>query len=262
MRKARSLAVLAGVVGTLAFAPRSFAQTEPPPPTGQAPPGGAQAYGGTYEPAPPPPPAPRRRKIPDFSIRVDPFNWLLEGRLGFELEAEVWEFISVELVPVFVANSDPPVFNLGSFPAEIRQKSNGLGAMAGASISAGFWLEGKPFEGHVLRAIFTNEGYAYTTRDDQGIIDEVTHTERRFFGYFGSHARWGVFTIAGGLGLGIELNDQQRCFDGSVDGTPTEDCSKDQLLIKLDRNAVNVIDLNGYLHPAYLMGRISLGFVF
>ena len=259
----RHPAFLASVLGTFAVVPTALAQAEPPPPAGPAPGGAQPGYGGTYEPAPPPPPPPAKRghKIPDFSVRVDPFNWLLEGRLGFELESEVWKFISFEVVPVFVANSDPPVFNLGSFPSELRQKSNGLGAMAGASFGAGFWLEGKPFEGHVLRAIFTNEGYAYSTRDDVGTIDEVKHTERRFFGYFGSHSRWGVFTIAGGIGLGVELNDEKRCFVG-VDGEPTEDCSKDQLLVKLDRPANNVIDLNGFLHPAYLMARISLGFVF
>ena len=34
------------------------------------------------------------------------------------------------------------------------------------------------------------------------------------------------------------------------------------LRIKVDRPALNWIHLNGFLHPAYLMARFSLGFVF
>jgi hypothetical protein len=34
-------------------------------------------------------------KFPDFSVRVDPLNWLLLGRLGFELEVELLELLTV-----------------------------------------------------------------------------------------------------------------------------------------------------------------------
>ena len=214
------------------------------------------------EPPPPPPPVEPEDgfEMPEFSIRVDPFNWLLEGRLGLELEVDTWEFISVELVPEFVANSSPPTFNLGSFPAELKQKSNGLGPVSGAALSVGFWLDGKPLEGTVLRVVFANRGYEYSTENEQGTIDRLTHTDRRVFGFVGSHARWGAFTIAGGIGLGVELNNQQRCIDDLGDASAT--CSKDVLEIRADNGVPpSILDLNGSLHPAYLMGRFSLGVV-
>ena len=265
-----TLALLLAMVAST-MAPLAIAQADAPPPGGTTPPPAAApppaqaqpGYGGTYDPAPPPPP-PRDRggsfKVPDLSVRIDPINWLIFGRLGFELEAEVWKFLSVEVVPVFVASSDPPAHNLGGFPASLKQRSNGLGALSGASISAGFWLEGKPLEGNVLRVVFTNYGYEYVTEDNAGVIDRVTHTERRLFGFFGSHSRWGFFTITGGLGLGVELNDEQRCFES---GVATTECSGDELLIRADRTAdPRFINLNGALHPAYFMFRLSLGFIF
>ena len=33
-------------------------------------------------------------------VRIDPFNWLLEGRLGLELEIGILKFMSFEMVPV------------------------------------------------------------------------------------------------------------------------------------------------------------------
>ncbi len=236
---------------------------------GQPPPQ-QQGYGqqGGYYGGPPPPP-PRKSdegfEIPDFSVRIDPFNWLLHGRLGFELEVEVWEFISFELVPVFVVNESPPVLNLTrGFPSDLTQHSNGIGAMSGASFGAGFWLEGTPFEGHVLRAIITNYGYEYQANDDTGRVDTVQHTERRFYGMFGSHSRWGPFTIAGGIGLGVELNKQERCFPDGATGvaSATDQGCDGALEIALERNLTTRGDLNGGLHPIYIEGRFSLGFVF
>ena len=43
---------------------------------------------------------------------MDPFNWLLQGRLGIELEVGLLDLISFELVPVFVVNDKPPVINV------------------------------------------------------------------------------------------------------------------------------------------------------
>jgi len=202
--------------------------------------------------------------MPGISFRVDPFNWLLQGRLGIELEAELLDFMSFELVPVFVVNEQPPVINLRGIPTELTQHSNGIGSMAGASFGLGFWLEGKPFEGHVLRVFLTNYGYEYRTADESGNeIDKVQHTERQLYGFFGSHSRWGPFTIAGGIGLGVELNKQERCFPatGTSVAEATESGCDGQLLIALDPSTSNVGDLNGGLHPVYLMGRFSLGFV-
>ncbi|MGC4067514.1 MAG: hypothetical protein QM784_23290 [Polyangiaceae bacterium] len=104
-----------------------------------------QGTSGIAEPPPPPPPDEKSDfKLPDFSVRVDPLNWLLAGRLGFELESELWKFISVEVIPVFVVNEKPPLLNLSGIPDTLRQQSNGVGALAGASIGAGFWLMESP----------------------------------------------------------------------------------------------------------------------
>ncbi|MEZ4225863.1 MAG: hypothetical protein R3B13_33255 [Polyangiaceae bacterium] len=234
---------------------------------GQPPPNQGYGQQGGYYGGPPPPP-PRKPdegfEIPDFSVRIDPFNWLLQGRLGFELEVELYEFISFELVPVFVVNEEPPLLNLRGFPSDLTQHSNGIGAMSGASFGAGFWLEGKPFEGNVLRVILTNYGYEYKTEDAQGPIDAVKQTERRLFGYFGSHHRWGFFTIAAGIGLGVELNKQERCFPSGATSvaSATGDGCDGELQIAVTRNLDTRGDLNGGFHPVYLMGRFSLGFVF
>ncbi len=274
--------LLSSVAGAQYGSPPPPGYGQPPPRQGQPPPGqgygqqgygqpppGQQGYGqqGGYYGGPPPPP-PRKPdegyEIPDFSVRIDPFNWLLKGRLGLELEVEVWEFISFELVPIFVVNEEPPLLNLRGFPSDLTQHSNGLGAMSGASFGAGFWLEGKPFEGHVLRVILTNYGYEYRTDDNTGRIDTVQHTERRLFGMFGSHSRWGPFTIAGGIGLGVELNKQERCFPQgatAVASATTEGCDG-QHLIAIERDLDPVGELNGPLHPVYLTLRFSLGFVF
>jgi hypothetical protein len=233
-----------------------------PPPPGYPPPGG---YGQGYsEPPPPPPPKKDELEFPGFSVRVDPLNWLIEGRLGFELEVGVpgTEFLSVELVPIFVVNEEPPLFDFRSIPERVTQHSNGIGAMSGTSIGLGFWLEGEQFEGTVLRAIFTNYGYTYRSTDDAGVIDETSHTERLFSIMIGSHRKWGFFTLAGGFGLGIELNNERRCFTTSSVSSATSDCDEKVQLLALDRNVVNTVDLNGFLHPVYISTRISLGFVF
>ena len=239
---------------------------QPPPPGYQQPPPPGYGYG--YNPPPPPPPKKPEDsgfKMPDLSVRVDPFNLLIDGRLGIELESSVWKFISVELVPVFVVNGTPPTFNyFNGRKDQLSQHSNGLGALAGTSIDAGFWLNGKPFKGYVLRLIFTNYGYTYKTSDDAGTIDQVSHTERRLYGFFGSHAKWGFFTIAGGIGLGVELNKQKRCFPSTATSPAdaTSNCDQKGLDIALDRNLNEIANLNGALYPVDIMARFSLGVVF
>lgn len=205
-------------------------------------------------------------EIPGFSIRIDPLNWLLEGRLGLELEVVAWKFISVELVPVFVTNTEPPSFNFSGREDPISQHSNGLGPISGASLGAGFWLSGQPLHGYVLRAYFTNYGYTYEASDSAGTFDKVSFTERRFVFFFGSHNRFGVFTLAGGIGLGYELNQQQRCFvnrGAASMASATSGCpDEDEQHILLDRSGSEIADVNGGLHPMYLLARISLGVSF
>ena len=197
--------------------------------------------------------------MPEFSIRVDPFNWLLEGRLGLELETQVYKFVTVELVPVFVTSHSPPTLNYDSFSSSITQSSNGAGAISGVALDAAFWFDGKPFRGYALRTGFTNYAYTYETTDSGQRVDSVSHTDREFFVMLADQSRWGAFTIGGGIGLGYELNQQNRCFDDI--GTVTTNCPKDQLLIKLD-NSGTVGNLDGFLYPFDLLVRFSLGVVF
>ena len=267
-------------------APPPSEELPPPPPPSAPPPAEAQAVppgsydgqvsgGGYAEEAYPEDGDPEPSgggggefKMPGISIRLDPFNWLLDGRLGIELEVAPLEWLSVELVPVFVANSEPPTIDFSSLDEDISQHSNGLGSLAGTSLGVGFWLDGEAFRGYVLRAIFTNYGYTFKARDNQGIFDRVGRTERRLMGFFGSYMRWSFFTIGGGLGLGYELNQQERCELNAVptsDGTriapdPDADCDG-ELQLAADRNAVRAFDVNGFLHPVYLEGRLSLGFI-
>ena len=218
---------------------------------------------GYGEPPPPPPQDPNDGfKVPDISVRIDPFNLLLEGRLGLELETQVYKFLTVEVVPVFVTTKAPPTLNYSPYQdSTINQHSNGIGAISGAAIDAGFWFGRKPLEGNVLRVGLSDYGYTYNSKDALGTFDSVNHTDREFFVMFGQHSRWGAFTIAGGIGLGYALNKQNRCFKA---GLPTSDCPKDENLIALDRSFTdgNSANLNSFLYPFDLLARFSLGVVF
>jgi hypothetical protein len=134
---------------------------------------------------------------------------------------------------------------------KLTQSSDGLGAMSGVSIGAGFWLGGEPFRGYVLRAIYTYYSYSFDTTFSTGTV-HVDFTERRFFGMLGSYSRFGAFTIGGGIGLGVELNKKDRCIVGP------DDCG--ELQISLGDN--RVIDLHDFFYPVVLEGRISLGVSF
>jgi hypothetical protein len=219
---------------------------------------------GVYEP-PPPAPEPEPAKIPAFSVRVDPLNALIAGRFGLELEVQLWKFITIESVPTFVVWQEPPSFNFTGRDTNLRQQSKGIGALSGISIGPSFWLEGKPFRGYVLRAILTNYSYRYVAYDAATgtEIDSAPHVERVLEGFFGSYSKIGIFTIGGGIGLGLELNRERRCFD--VNSRPTSNCPKEEFLIALEppnNYGFAVASPNGPLYPVYLEGRISLGFVF
>jgi len=237
-----------------------------PPPAGSYYPA-PQPYGQTYPPGPnpvyDPPPPPQEpepeSKRPEISLRVDPLNLLLEGRLGLELETALYKILSLEIVPVFVTTQSPPTLNYSTYEkSSLHQESNGWGPMSGAAIDLGIWLSGKPFKGTVLRLGLTN--YAYTYKTTAPANDSVSHTSREFFAMIGSHSRWSAFTIAYGFGLAYELNQQNRCFDAF--GNATSSCDKDQLLIKLNQTGSSVADLHGYLYPFDLVARLSLGVVF
>ena len=231
--------------------PQPYAQTRDP----NAP--GPNSYAG--EPPPPPPQNPDEGfQKPEMSVRIDPFNFLLEGRLGLELETQLYKFLSLEVVPVFVTTKSPPTLNYNTYEkSTLRQASNGLGAISGAAIDAGIWFGGKPFSGYVLRTGFTNYAYTYSTTYEGG-SDRVSHTDRQFFAMIGTHNRWGAFTLAGGFGLAYELNKQNRCLNSL--GSETS-CDKDSLQIRLT-NRGDVGELHPFLYPFDLVARFSLGVVF
>ena len=245
--------------------PPAYAQDPNPPPQYGA------TSGGYYGAPPPPPPQDPNEgfKVPDISLRIDPFNLLIEGRLGLELETELYKFISLELVPEFVTTKSPPTLNYASYDSTITQASNGIGALSGAAVDVGFWLEGRPLEGDVLRVGLSNYSYTYEARDDLGLIDSVSHTDRELFFMWGQHMNWphrgrhggAAFTIEGAIGLGYELNNQNRCFDSANPNVALGSCPKDQLLIKTDRQG-NTGNLDGFLYPVDLLARLSLGVTF
>lgn len=208
-------------------------------------------------------------ELHEFSVRVDPLSWLLLGRFPIELEIGVWKFLSVELVPLFVTAAKPIALNYARLDDVLSQSSRGLGPMSGASLGVGAWLFGEPFSGYVIRLNFTNYAYTYEAADSAGVFDRVEFTERRLVAFFGSHSRFGAFTFAGGLGLGLELNQAERCDLAYVTGEDgereiagrTSNCNGHQQ-IALDRDLSETADLNGPLHPVYFVARFSLGFVF
>ncbi|HEX6278020.1 MAG TPA: hypothetical protein VFZ53_33480 [Polyangiaceae bacterium] len=240
----------------------------PPPPAYAAPAYPADPGPGYAEPPLPPPPPERPEsdgfEMPPFSVRVDPFLWLLDGKFALELEVGLTKFLSVELVPLFVVNEQPPTFNYFTGRDDpLSRESDGIGPLAGTSVGLGFWLSGKPLQGTVLRGIFTNYAYHYVAADEQGEFDNVSHVERHLLAYIGSHSKWGVFTLAGGFGIGADLNHEERCFVNDPPDYPatTQGCDGD-LLIKASRNADYVANLNSGLGSVVLLFRFSLGVAF
>lgn len=201
---------------------------------------------------------------PTMSVRVDPLNWLLWGRLGVELESQIWKFISVELVPVFVVNDQPPYLNLNlsGVPNTLYQKSGGWGSLAGASLGVGFWFDGKPMEGYVLRAELTDYVFDYDSRDENGPIDHVRYVDREFQVLLGSHSKWGPVTLAGAFGLGTMLNRQNRCFLSNGTASTSGCTNSKELSIAATKQPLNVVNLHDWTYPAVLVFRISLGVVF
>lgn len=201
-------------------------------------------------------------EMPAWSVRLDPFNWLLAGRLGLELESQVWKFISVELVPVFIVNDQPPYLNLGfaGVPNTLYQKSAGIGALAGTSVGVGFWLNGKPMEGYVLRAELTDYAITYDAHDNLGPIDQFKYVERYFQVLLGSHSKWGPFTLAGTFGLGTALNKVQRCFIDNA--AVTSGCPNSKNAELMVTRLGDTVNLNQWSYPIDIVVRISLGVAF
>lgn len=198
-------------------------------------------------------------------MRVDPLNWIVNGKLGFELEVEALEWLTIETVPIFVMAHEP-----FSLPSYVQQYSNGLGPLSGASLSAGFWLEGDSFRGTVIRAGLTNYSYRYVSfeklpNDERGgQLDEAKLTHTRLNVMLGSGRRFGYFTIAGGFGIEYELSDERRCLDKNQVQTVTKSdgCSRSQYLLVRRKDQPDTANLRGFLYPFEFVFRFSLGVVF
>ncbi len=254
----------------------------PPPGYGQPPPPGYGQY--------PPPPQDAGWELPDFSVRLDPFNGIIEGRLGLEMELSIpaADWFSIEVAPLFVIMNKPPSFNFQGREDNLLQRSRGLGPIAGASVGAGFWFAGnRPLDGYVLRVMYMNYSYRYIAEslnpeladiNGSGWIDTAKYNERKLAVMFGSHSIIGdVFTIAGGIGIAYELNQHSRCFRSSETGDPgvtnnfpprwdavLDDCPDDrEFQLGLDHGSATenlpIVNLNGPLFPFEIIGRISFG---
>jgi len=226
-------------------------------------------YGTSYGEPPPPPPAPpadEKSPIPPFSVRVDPFNWILQGQLGFELEVGLARWLSVETVPVFVVDESPPWLNFGGGDSRVYQQSNGWGPLAGASLGVNFWPS-KLFKGYVIRTGLTNYSLKYETRDDTGVQDSLSHTKRQLYAMLGSVSRWGAFTLGGGIGLGYDLNKESRCYKGDVGRIFNRDlfqpgnCDELQIGLPTSSNTVALVPVTPITYPWEFLARISLGVV-
>jgi len=243
-------------------APAPAAPPAPPQQPYVADPNARPGYGAGYgePPLPPAPPEEEKSPIPPFSIRVDPLNWILEGQLGFELEVGVAKWLSIETVPMFVTDESPPLLNLGGGDSRIFQHSNGLGPLAGATLGVNFWPR-KVFKGYVIRTGLINYALNYDTKDDAGQFDSVSHTKREFYVMLGSVERWGAFTLAGGFGLGYELNKESRCISDKPPFDATSgDCGEIQIKVPISgSNAPGIVAVSPFTYPWEILARISLG---
>ena len=241
------------------------APTAPQPQPYAADPKAQPGYGTAYG-EPPPPPAPReedKSPIPPFSVRLDPFNWILEGQLGFEVEVGLAKWLSVETVPMFVVDDTPPWLNLGGGDSRVYQQSGGLGPLAGATLGVNFWPK-KVFKGYVIRTGFTNYSLEYETKDEAGKrVDFVPHTKRQFYVMLASVERWGAFTLGGGIGLGYDLNKESRCIADAPVFDPADakpgNCDEIQIAVPISRTQVTPVAITPFTYPWELLARFSLG---
>jgi hypothetical protein len=216
------------------------------------------SQGTAYEPPPPPaPPEREKSSIPPISLRVDPLNWLLLGRLGIELEVGLLEWLSVETVPMFVTGQSPPWLNYGS-SVDVTQHSNGWGPLAGATLGVNFWLSGKLLKGYAIGTGITNYAFEYRTN-----VDSAKHTEQQLYVMLNSVSRWGAFTLGGGLGIAYELNHDTRCFPDGMSTTISDaqpgGCDEIQLATTNPVNFGPRLIVTPYTYPWDILARFSLG---
>ena len=198
-----------------------------------------------------------------MSFRADPIKWLLYGRLPIAAEIAPLSFLSFQLTPIFVTNTSPPVLNLSGREDNLSQHANWVGPIPGASLGVGFWLQGKPFKGYVLRVVYNNYSYTYKTRAEDGrLIDHVNYVERQLLGEIASYSRIGAFIIGGGLQLGTELNKKGRCVDISTSDQITDQRCDDLEVVVDDKYPGTTYNLRSSWHPVIFDFSFTLGVAF
>lgn len=183
--------------------------------------------------------------------------------MGLELEVGIVKWMTFQTIPMFVTDDTPPLMNYGSYDVHLFQHSNGAGPLAGATLGVNFWLSGKAFKGYAIQTGLTNYAMEYESQTEDGTkVDSVSHTERQLFVLFGSVNRWGPFTIAGGIGLGYELNKETRCFSSGsqdVSDAKSEGCDEIQLATSDPVNLGPVAVVTPFTYPWEIIARFSLG---
>ncbi|MBX3184676.1 MAG: hypothetical protein KIT72_05310 [Polyangiaceae bacterium] len=231
----------------------------PPPGYGQQQPGYGQQQPGYGQPQQAPPPPAKKSKgfeLEGWAVRLDPLNWLLQGRLPISGDIALTEWFSVELRPVFVVNEQPPMLNFKGVDDTIYQESSFIGAMSELSVAASFWLEA-PLEGYVLRGVLNYASYDFVAKDNQGEFDRVTDSGAQVLFFFGSYGKYGPISIGGGIGLGTHLGSGERCLDGA---TRPNGCDR-ELHIRVNRGG-SFGDIRNGLYPIILDTRLEFGVVF
>lgn len=266
----------AGRLGGMARELNSFSLPPEPPyarPAPEAAPPSPAIAAPSYAAAPPAQepsvaaPSGTRAEFPDWSLRLDPANWLLYGRLGLQLEFAVLDWLTLQTSPVFAVAQQPAVLFDG-----VRQHSNGIGPLTGSTLEAGFWLSGSAFRGAVLHLGISNYAYRFqgvATRDlppnhvRGETIDEANYTERRLLLFVGTVYRLGLLALSASVGLGYELNQQSRCLaDEQHEGSGGCDGFLLRRGTGLTREAADLNALGGPFYPVSLLGRVAIGLVF
>jgi hypothetical protein len=194
-------------------------------------------------------------------VRIDPFNWILEGQLGFELEVGLAKWLSVETVPTFVVDESPPWLNLGGGDSRVYQHSGGWGPLSGASLGVNFWPS-KLFKGYVIRTGLNNYSLEYETKTDGKTFDSLSHTKRQFYVMIGSVERWGAFTLGGGIGLGYDLNKESRCIQNTFPfAAAPGNCDEIEIKVPVGTNQVAPVAVTPFTYPWEFLARISLGVI-
>ena len=155
-------------------------------------------------------------EMPPFSIRIDPFIWLVRRQARHSSSRSgSYKFrqrrARAALRRERAATDLQLLRRTARSPCRASRTASGRSREPRSGSASG--SAGKPLEGNVLRAIFTNYAYHYVATDERGEFDNVSHVERHLFGYFGSHSKWGAFTLAGGFGIGVRAQPSRtRCF--------------------------------------------------